>query len=596
MQNILLDVFTKMNSEKKNRKKIFTKCILCTHSKIKKWQTILEKTDFKVVYIQKLDDFELITFSFLHTEKSILLCTVECIKNLAEELDQSFEDVRVGIQDIVEQNSFVSVKNIPFHHEIGLTFELAKKIFMAQENKFPQKSVPFQWIDFDAVIYDISEQSCVAESYNTCFSEENNFIFEIVKGNWNFVCLPLDGQAFTNQNNFYLNPNFLSQIPSHVFFDDLHLKWNNYKFSNMFVLQLWSTYFLHQSTIIIPVSPKISQRILPLQFNMKIHEEEKEFLDCIESIFNFLNTKNLSFMTPNANKIHTMDLLIPCEESKFPVNVYKLIQRKKNKFLCNDAIENIYNQTWKNKNIMQGNSLIDIFANWKFDKNISTQTNYKNVLENIENEQPQCYICFENAPTKFSVCGHGFCMECWEEYKKTESSLHSDINGHSFITCPICRKELCEYDWIQIGSSDIQIQNIIPSKFEKLKIQIESQQDTYKKVFIIVPKNNKNIFINYLQTIITEFEFVEFQDFFSIENNIEKWICIEEENFAFPSLEIPMDIVYYLSPTLQSFKLCYPFLLRQVLKKEFLMVMFSISNHSQEENQLLSILENFFSF
>jgi hypothetical protein len=222
------------------------------------------------------------------------------------------------------------------------------------------------------------------------------------------------------------------------------------------------------------------------------------------------------------------------------------------------------------------------------------------------------------------VCGHGYCFECWEEYKKTER-LNENAKGPCIFACPICRKELtCPYDWLHVTQNNNEVLEkiIVPSKFEKLKIQIKSQQETNKKILIIVPENNKNEFLKYLKPNLPDFEFLEFRESFlprealssddttetatepatdTTETDIrtmpEKWICLEEETFSFTSsVQIPMDIIYYLSPTLASFKMCYPFLLNQVLKRDFLMVMLSISNHTQEETQLLSIIETFFSF
>ena len=604
MQNLMLDVFCKLDTNCKKTNSMesvsFTKCIVCSQTKIEDWKKILkDASNFSILFLETFQDFDKITFSFLKLEKSLVVCTIDFIRNFMEEMNQILEDTRVGLECIVEQNSFVSIKSIPFENKVGISLKQAKKIFWNQENKFPLKSVPLQWVLFDALIFDISDETCITKYNVQCISEENLFIFDTLHAKWNFVCLPIEGQAFTkNTSNYILNPSFFSHVPSHVFVNNE--SWNEKK-QDSFLIQLWNFYFLCDCTTVIPVSMKISQRILPVQFYMHMHEEEKHCLESIDQIYEFLNKKSNGFLIPNMNKIQTKDLLIPCEKNNFPVNIFKLMERNKSVFTPTFAVDNVYNQTWRDKNIMQGNTLVDIFANWKFDKSISSQTKYKSVFENVQEEQPHCYICFENEPMKFSVCGHGFCMECWEEYKKTELKNmglrgeeieRADINF--IFTCPICRKELCLYDWIQVGSLN-NIQTKIPSKLEKLKDQIELQQNTQKKILIIVPQHTKNIFLEYLIENFPSFAFLDLSDCES--TLVEQWICVEEEtSFSFLSTEFSFDIVYYISPTFVGFKSCYAFLLFQVMNKEFLMVMLCISNHSQEESQLLSIIETFFSF
>lgn len=625
VRHIILNSFTKnTNIEIQNVQNVQfqSKLIFCKKENIQKWKDELQTFE-NITYIEitKQEDFDLLTFSFLSQENTYVILDKDLFSSSFTFLCETVEETRESFESLINQNSFVTIKNIPLCHTMGVSLELIKKIFLAQDKKFPLQSVPFLWIQFKIVVYDIFESSDnvldIHEEENARTKETLEFYITHIQSSINFFCVPIEGKAFTKQTTFFLHPFLWNIFPMKLFFDDIYDNISSTIEEN-FLYKIWGHSFVNENSLVFPVSPHILQKILPLQLYFNMNEEEKKFLQCLEDIYDFITKGGQNLFVPNANKIAAKDILIPFSQSDFPLNMYEILKRIKSVFTSTSAIENCKNQLWKNKNAWKGNTVLDIFAKWKFGSSIHPNALYEEVFQDISS-QPVCYICSENKPQLFSVCAHGFCKECLKQYESIETLQKKEDVSTPILPCPICRKLLTPYDWFYITQdSQEKIISVTPTKLEKLYLHIlnQKEKENQKKICILVPTNTKQIFFDFLIHL-EGYDCIDIQMFLEREEEMKhpekQWICILEENIfqntnlhtnihtniqmnIQMNMKMNMDILYCISPTLQTFSKYYPFILANIGERAHFIIMMVISDHPQEESQLLKIIETFFTF
>jgi len=342
--------------------------------------------------------------------------------------------------------------------------------------------------------------------------------------------------------------------------------------------------------VLMPISQNIKSKIIPLQLYLSIDEDEKNFITFLDDIYVLMMNYQADTKTANNKKFKVKDLLFGNPESDFPFNFYNAIKRQKQTFNPLQGILNMYEQTHeKYRDVYEGLGIYDIFLNWKFDKPVEQSQRYSNVMTNLIEEQSQCYICYENPPKKFAMCGHGYCNDCQDFLVKQKDCL-------LFCPCPLCRMEISKYDWITIDNNVVEnIEESYPSKYIKMFEELKNSKKN--RILIIVPQDTSFQFLNFLKKRFYYHQIIGEQkkvidNFDLIEGD--EWICIkEEEDLVHCRQQIDMEIVYYISPELKHLKYTYMFLLYNTISKPLLLVMLVISNQIQEQNSLIKLLEIF---
>lgn len=533
-------------------------CIVCTKDTMQLWKNAIEERNITCLFIETFDDFQNLTFTHIYKEQS-LLCVLDSIfQNDFDKIYEQVIDTTLQIQNLIEKNIYVSKKDTEFQHITDLTQNLAKKIFFAQGQKFPLSTVPIQWVKFNTVFYD-----------------EGHCLVEPLMSDWNWIIKSLDLYNMGDEN-FILHPTLINSLQKSFFFDSC-----DEISSDVTNVHLYT--FIHEVSILMPISQSVKSKLLPMQMFMQMDESEKEFINCIEDLFNYIQRQDLKIS--NSKKFRVKDLLFYNPYSKFPYNFYNVLERRNpmNAQQCIQNIKNQINEEFEEK--YKGLSLYNIFLDWKFDKSSEPSSMFESVLQNVDQEQPHCYICFENPPEKFGVCGHGYCNDC-------HSVLVKQKDCYLVCPCPICRINLTKYDWIHYKQNAEEVQQCYPSKYRKMFDELKNS--TKRRILIIVPSYTSQYFIQYLQDQFASIDPTKIiYDSFDFYND-DEWISVREEKDLIHCRDLlDMEIVYYISPELRYLKYTYMFLLHNTIQKPMLLLMLVISNHVQEENNLIKLLEIF---
>lgn len=510
----------------------------------------------KVYHIKTLQDFEELNFTF--SGIAFISSAFLELPETQEYLMNQEEDARFSLQKLIENNVFMSKKDDVFAHPLDLTLTLAKRIFFNQAKHFPLKTVPFLWFQFQTVFFDTSKSFHITSQ-------------------WNWTFYPIE---IFCKNQFVIHSQVLTDVIVQRCFDLQY--YNEYQVNQ---LKPFFVSWLHDCSMIFPISNIYKSKILPMQLYFQLNTNEKDFLMIIDELYKVLNSSLQGLGIPSHKRFRIKDILFNNPKAEFPYRIYSCFQRSFN-MSPQDAIENIRTQVWPEyEDVYDGLPLHSILMHWKFDKDVEPNLKYVSLLENLNEEQPYCYICYESAPVKIGICGHGYCHECYK-------TLIDQKDCKIVCPCPLCRVNLTKFDWVHVNETEeivhvgLEEKELIPSKYIKMFEEIQKSIKT--KILVIVPNYSSENFIEYLQNKNLNFDlFTRFEDLQG-----DKWICIQEErDLEKCRTQINMEVVYYISPEYSFFKKIYMFLLHNVLKRPFLQLIFVISNHEQEENNLLKLLD-----
>ncbi len=78
---------------------------------------------------------------------------------------------------------------------------------------------------------------------------------------------------------------------------------------------------------------------------------------------------------------------------------------------------------------------------WNFDK-IIKKLNYKE-----DEEEENCYVCYEKTKIKIVPCNHPLCKDCL--MKLTSLQGNNEYNEEMVTSCPYCRTNIGEYELIE---------------------------------------------------------------------------------------------------------------------------------------------------
>jgi hypothetical protein len=511
------------------------------------------------ICIEKIEDLEKVTFRFLSLKNPLLLILDSIFND--DEYYENLQNTKDKLQELIESNVFLSKKDNEFNHSTQLSFDLAKRIFLNQSTKFPDMTVPISWINFNTVFYDTK-----------------NIVEPIIESSlWNWLMQSID-MYYIGDTNFLLNPHYTKNNLNKDYFllktDYKDISFHDYS-------------WLVDSCILMPISQNIKSKIIPMQLYLNMDNEEIHFISFMDDLYNYM-TNQMDVKTANNKKFSVKDMLFGNPNSDFPFDLYKSLQRK-NIFTPIQGITNIYEQVRESfRELYEGLGIYDIFLHWKFDKPTEPSQKYVSVLNSLQDEQPHCFICYENPPEKFAQCGHGYCNDCQDFLIKQKDCF-------LLCPCPLCRMLISRYDWISVKENDNrdEIKKCVPSKYVKMFEELKNSLK--QRILVIVPQHTSSLFCEYIKERfnnenLNKSIFNCFEDL----HDEESWICVrEEEDLIKCRQQIEMEIVYYISPELKHLKYTYMFLLYNTLSKPLLLVMLVISNQIQEEKSLVKLLEIF---
>lgn len=100
-------------------------------------------------------------------------------------------------------------------------------------------------------------------------------------------------------------------------------------------------------------------------------------------------------------------------------------------------------------------------------------------------ETSKCIVCMEENASELALCGHLFCLEC---ASMTKSGITQRAAAPPLvIPCPVCRIELCEYDWLHFSkdanNASSSTENKLSSLSKILRIQESLESIFYKRRF-----------------------------------------------------------------------------------------------------------------